>query len=103
MTGWTLFLAVPVQGEVATVDEAVEAVRAGARHLKLDNMSVGDMKLAVQSARRATGDELEIEATGGLTLARAREYAWTGVGHLPVGALTHSSPVLDPALDVIVS
>ena len=43
---------------------------------------------------------VELEATGGLTLAVAREYAETGVDYLSVGALTHSSPVLDIALDL---
>jgi nicotinate-nucleotide pyrophosphorylase (carboxylating) len=44
---------------------------------------------------------VELEATGGLTLAVAREYAETGVDYLSVGALTHSSPVLDIALDLV--
>lgn len=96
-----LFPNVPVQVEVVSVDEAVEAIRAGVRYLMLDNMSVGDMKLAVQAARRATDEKVEIEATGGLTLARAREYAWTGVDYLSVGALTHSSPILDVAMDMV--
>ena len=42
----------------------------------------------------------EIEATGGLTLDVAREYALTGVDYLSVGGLTHSSPILDLALDL---
>lgn len=96
-----LFPNVPVQVEVTTTDEAVEAVRSGARYLMLDNMSVSDMKAAVQAARRATDEHLEIEATGGLVLARAREYAWTGVDYLSVGALTHSSPILDIAVDLV--
>ncbi len=44
---------------------------------------------------------LEIEATGGLTLDVAAEYACTGVDYLSVGGLTHSSPVMDIALDVV--
>jgi nicotinate-nucleotide pyrophosphorylase (carboxylating) len=46
------------------------------------------------------GDRVELEATGGLTLAVAREFAETGVDFLSVGALTHSSPILDLALDL---
>ena len=41
-----------------------------------------------------------LEASGGLTLDRAREVAETGVDFLAVGALTHSAPVLDIALDL---
>jgi nicotinate-nucleotide pyrophosphorylase (carboxylating) len=55
----------------------------------------------VRHARAAAGSPVELEATGGLTLAVAREYAETGVDYLSVGALTHSSPVLDVALDLV--
>jgi nicotinate-nucleotide pyrophosphorylase (carboxylating) len=48
----------------------------------------------------AVGGRAELEATGGLTLDRAREFAETGVDYLSVGALTHSSPILDIALDL---
>lgn len=96
-----LFPNVPVQVEVTTAEEAIEAVRIGARYLMLDNMSVADMKSAVQAARKSTDEPLEIEATGGLTLARAREYAWTGVDFLSVGAITHSCPILDVAMDLV--
>ena len=48
----------------------------------------------------AVGDRAELEATGGLTLDDASAYAATGVDYLSVGALTHSSPILDIALDL---
>jgi nicotinate-nucleotide pyrophosphorylase (carboxylating) len=51
-------------------------------------------------ALAATGEQVEVEATGGLTLEVAREYAETGVDYLSVGGLTHSSPILDIALDL---
>ena len=41
-----------------------------------------------------------LEASGGLTLDRAREVAATGVDFIAVGALTHSAPVLDVAMDL---
>lgn len=90
---------VPVQVEVTTTEEALEAVRVGARFLLCDNMSV-DLLRATVAAVRATGERVEIEATGGLTLSVARDYASTGVDYLSVGALTHSSPILDIALDL---
>lgn len=92
---------VPVQVEVTTVEEAVEAVGAGARFLLCDNFDASTLADAVKAARAATDDRLEIEATGGLTLDVAAEYARTGVDYLSVGGLTHSSPVLDLALDVV--
>jgi nicotinate-nucleotide pyrophosphorylase (carboxylating) len=90
------FPAVPIQVEVTTVAEAVEAVEAGADFLLLDNMSPELLRAVVA----VVGDRAELEATGGLTLDRVREYAETGVDYLSVGALTHSSPILDIALDL---
>lgn len=90
------FPEIPVQIEVTTVAEAVEAVQAGARFLLCDNMSPALLRDVVA----AVAGRAELEATGGLTLDRAAEYAATGVDYLSVGALTHSSPILDLALDL---
>jgi nicotinate-nucleotide pyrophosphorylase (carboxylating) len=90
---------VPVQVEVTTREEALEAVGVGARFLLCDNMSVDLLRETVQAVR-ATGETVELEATGGLTLGVARDYALTGVDYLSVGGLTHSSPILDLALDL---
>jgi nicotinate-nucleotide pyrophosphorylase (carboxylating) len=91
---------VDVQVEVTTPAEAEEAVTAGARFLLCDNMPAPLLAETVARARAAALTPVELEATGGLTLAVAREYAETGVDYLSVGALTHSSPVLDIALDL---
>jgi len=90
---------VDVQVEVTTTAEALESVAAGARFLLCDNMSP-DLLRATVDAARATGERVEIEATGGLTLEAAAAYASTGVDYLSVGGLTHSSPILDVALDL---
>ncbi|GIJ21820.1 carboxylating nicotinate-nucleotide diphosphorylase [Micromonospora lutea] len=90
------FPEVPVQVEVDTLAEAVEAVEAGARFLLLDNMPPALLAEVVA----AVGDRAELEATGGLTLADAAAVGATGVDFLSVGALTHSSPILDIALDL---
>ena len=94
------FPAVAIQVEVTTTAEALEAVGAGARFLLCDNMSVDRLHSTVDAVR-GTGELVEIEATGGLTLDVARAYAGTGVDFLSVGALTHSSPILDVALDLV--
>jgi nicotinate-nucleotide pyrophosphorylase len=87
---------VPVQVEVTTVDEAVAVVEAGADFLLCDNMPPDLLRQVVA----AVGDRAELEATGGLTLDVAAEYAATGVDYVSVGALTHSSPILDIAFDL---
>jgi nicotinate-nucleotide pyrophosphorylase (carboxylating) len=90
------FPEVPVQVEVTTVAEALEAVEAGADFLLCDNMTPELLSEVVA----AVGDRAQLEATGNLTLATAAAYAATGVDYLSVGGLTHSSPILDVALDL---
>jgi nicotinate-nucleotide pyrophosphorylase (carboxylating) len=90
---------VDVQVEVTTAEEALEANAAGTRFDMSDNMSVELLADTVRALREQPED-VEIEATGGLTLEVARAYAVTGVDYLSVGGLTHSSPILDLALDL---
>jgi nicotinate-nucleotide pyrophosphorylase (carboxylating) len=86
----------PVQVEVTRPGQVEEALAVGAESILLDNMSTEDMAEAVRvAAGRAT-----LEASGGLTLDRAREVGEVGVDYLAVGALTHSAPILDIAFDL---
>jgi nicotinate-nucleotide pyrophosphorylase (carboxylating) len=86
----------PVQVEVTTLDQLRELLDAGADQILLDNMGIEQMAEAVKLA----DGRARLEASGGLTLDRAREVAGTGVDYLAVGALTHSAPVLDIAMDL---
>jgi nicotinate-nucleotide pyrophosphorylase (carboxylating) len=86
----------PVQVEVTTLDQLRQVLDAGAQEVLLDNMSTEQMTEAVQVA----AGRARLEASGGLTLARACEVAATGVDSVAVGALTHSAPVLDIAMDL---
>ena len=85
----------PVEVEVTSVEQAREVVTAGASDILLDNMSTDAMAAIVaELADRAT-----FEASGGLTLLNATAVAQTGVNFVAVGAITHSAPALDIALD----
>jgi nicotinate-nucleotide pyrophosphorylase (carboxylating) len=86
----------PVEVEVGTVSEALEAVEAGANIVMLDNMSLEDMRKAVKSIY---GRAL-IEASGGITLGNVRAVAETGVDFISIGALTHSAMALDISLEL---
>jgi nicotinate-nucleotide pyrophosphorylase (carboxylating) len=88
-----------VEVECDSVAQVREALAAGARFVLLDNMSVPSLRAAVAVARGYDG--VRLEASGGLRLSNAREVAETGVDYLAVGALTHSSPVLDLGLDAV--
>ncbi|MDM8083495.1 carboxylating nicotinate-nucleotide diphosphorylase [Cellulomonas cellasea] len=91
-----------IQVEADTLDQALEAIEAGARFLLLDNMPAPVLRevVAAVRAREAAVGRVELEATGNLTLDGAAEVAATGVDYMSVGALTHSSPILDLALDL---
>jgi nicotinate-nucleotide pyrophosphorylase (carboxylating) len=86
----------PLEVEVDTLEELDEALSAGAGLVLVDNMSLAGTAEAV---RRANEVGAGIEASGGLNLANIRAVAKCGVHYLAVGALTHSAPALDIALD----
>lgn len=87
-----------IEVEVDDLDQLDVALAHGANEILLDNMSVADMAEAVRRVRAAKPG-VRIEASGGLTVDTAAAVAATGVDYLAVGALTHSSPILDIALD----
>jgi nicotinate-nucleotide pyrophosphorylase (carboxylating) len=87
---------VPVEVEVDTLHQLREVVDAGADLILLDNFTPGECEEAVA----LVGGRAKLEASGRLTLENARAYAETGVDYLAVGALTHSSPILDVGLDL---
>ena len=86
-----------IEVECDSVAQVREALAAGASFILLDNMAVPVLRAAVAVARGYDG--VRLEASGGLRLGNAREVAQTGVDYLSVGALTHSSRVLDLGLD----
>jgi len=90
--------AVPVEIEVDDLAELDEALRCGPDIVLLDNMPPEPMREAVRR-RDAAAPQVLLEASGGVTLATIRAIAETGVDRVSVGALTHSSPALDIALD----
>jgi nicotinate-nucleotide pyrophosphorylase (carboxylating) len=89
-----------VQVEVTSAEQARDVIAAGADDVLLDNMNASDMALIV--AEHAAAD-VRFEASGGLTLGSATEVAKSGVDFVAVGAITHSAPILDIALDLVTS
>lgn len=85
--------------EVDSLEQLDEALTAGADEILLDNFVPADCAEAVRR-RNAVSPKTRLEASGGLRLEVARAYAETGVDFLAVGALTHSSPVLDLGMDL---
>ena len=86
-----------IEVEVESLRDLVQAVEAGADIIMLDNMSVSDMKEAVQIIQ----GRLLIEASGGINLDNVREIASTGVDIISIGALTHSAAAVDISLQLV--
>ena len=83
-----------IEIEVEDLDMLKEALEAGADIIMLDNMSVEDMKRAVELCR----GKAETECSGNVTRENIARLVDIGVDYISSGALTHSSPILDLSL-----
>jgi nicotinate-nucleotide pyrophosphorylase (carboxylating) len=84
-----------VEVEADTPAQVQQALEAGADMILLDNMNLEDLRTAVHWVNH----KAKTEASGGVTLKTVRAIAETGVDYISVGALTHSAPAVDIALD----
>jgi nicotinate-nucleotide pyrophosphorylase (carboxylating) len=84
-----------IELEVDSLDQLEEALALKIDTILLDNMSTDDLRRAVA----LTKGRAILEASGGVTLATVRAIAETGVDYISSGAITHSAPNLDVALD----
>jgi nicotinate-nucleotide pyrophosphorylase (carboxylating) len=90
---------VMIEVEVDSLDGLDEALAAGAPIVLLDNFSVEEIAAGV----RHTAGRALLEASGGVNATTVRAIAQSGVDLISIGALTHSSPSLDVALDIDVA
>jgi nicotinate-nucleotide pyrophosphorylase (carboxylating) len=81
--------------ECDTLDQAIDAVYAGADRLLLDNMSNEMLSEAVTKYK----GKVKLEASGGVTLQSIKSIAETGVDYISVGRITQSAPAVDIGLD----
>ena len=84
-----------VEVEVESLRECASALKAKPEWIMLDNMSCADMKKCVKMCKGIT----KTEASGGITLDRAKEVAATGVTAISLGCLTHSAGSVDLSLE----
>lgn len=85
-----------VEVEVKTLEELQEAISAGADIVMLDNMSIEEMKKAVEIGK----GRVLIEASGGVNLENIRDIASVGVDFISIGALTHSANAVDISMKI---
>jgi nicotinate-nucleotide pyrophosphorylase (carboxylating) len=86
---------IKIEVECDRLDQVRIALDAGADVIMLDNMGLADLREAV----KLVDGRVVTEASGGVTIDTVRPIAETGVDWISVGALTHSAPALDLALD----
>ena len=90
---------VKIEIEVDTLDQLREVLEAGiADAVLLDNMNVATLRKAVEMV----DGRIPLEASGGITLDTVAAIAQTGVDYISSGAITHSAPNLDVALDIAI-
>jgi nicotinate-nucleotide pyrophosphorylase (carboxylating) len=91
-----LYPNIEIEVEVDSLEQLKEILLNDPDLVLLDNMSVEECRQAVA----LVAGRCKLEASGGLSLRNAKQYAQTGVDYLSIGALTHSAPVLDIGLDL---
>ena len=86
-----------IEIEVDTLAQLEDVLANGkADIVMLDNFGLKDLKKAVQLCKK----QITSEASGSVNLETVRTIAETGVDYISIGALTHSAPALDIALDI---
>jgi nicotinate-nucleotide pyrophosphorylase (carboxylating) len=94
--------AVKIEVEVSSPEEAVEAAKAGADIVMLDNFSVEQVRAAVDAlAQAGLRERVVVEVSGGITLENLEEYARAGPDVVSMGWLTHSARAVDLSLEVL--
>jgi nicotinate-nucleotide pyrophosphorylase (carboxylating) len=91
---------IPVEMEVDNLEQFARALACKPAIILLDNFPLPALREAVRM-RNANGTTPLLEASGGVNLTTVRGIAETGVDRISVGALTHSAPALDIALDYV--
>ena len=85
---------VPVEVEVENLGEFDQALGAGADIILLDELSLEDMREAVER-NRSQGSKAKLEASGSITIATVREVALTGVDYISIGGITKHVQAID--------
>jgi nicotinate-nucleotide pyrophosphorylase (carboxylating) len=86
-----------IEVETRSLEDVAAALELGVERILLDNMSLDQMRSAVQLAN----GRAKLEASGNVNLERVRQIAETGVDFISIGALTHSAKVFDVSLLVV--
>jgi nicotinate-nucleotide pyrophosphorylase (carboxylating) len=90
-----------VEVEVTTPDQALEAAKAGADIILLDNMTPKEVQRSVAMLKvENLRDQVLLEASGEIRKENLPSYLSTGVDVISVGAITHSAPAIDLSMEI---
>jgi len=90
-----------VEVEVTNPDQAVDAAKAGADIILLDNMTPKEVERSVAVLKTENlRDQVLLEASGGIRKENLASYVKTGVDVISVGAITHSAPAIDLSMEI---
>ena len=93
----------PLELEVDNINQIKEAIKIGVDGFLLDNMDVNTIRLAVSIIRKSeNGDDIFIEASGGINIENIHPYLDTGINAISIGALTHRAISKDIRLEFII-
>jgi len=88
-----------IEVECDNFEQVKEAVTVMPNRIMLDNMSITELNQSVEYIKNNGQGEIEIEASGNVTISTIKEIAQTGIDYISSGALTHSAPNSDIGLD----
>jgi nicotinate-nucleotide pyrophosphorylase (carboxylating) len=89
-----------IEIEVETLKELKNILPLSADIIMLDNMTLSQIRAAVKIVKHFKAFKPQLEVSGGVSLKTVRQIAQTGVDRISIGALTHSAPALDMALEL---
>lgn len=91
-----------IEVEVRTLDEAMEAAKAGADIIMLDNLTPKQARTVVNALKKnGLRDKVMIEVSGGITHENVKRYASIDIDMISVGSITHSVKAVDMSLEII--
>ena len=89
-----------IEVETSTIDDALEAAKAGADIIMLDNFSPSSVKQAEQKLRKAGFTNVSLEVSGGITIENILDYATAQIDVISMGEITHSVKAIDMSLEI---
>lgn len=87
-----------IEVETQSLKEVEDALNCGVDRIMLDNMSVKDIRKAVELIK----GNIELEVSGGVNLNNVSSIASTGIDYISVGSLTHSAKSIDISFEIMI-